>query len=56
MLWFLRPKKMFVSSNGAKENRVGRLVKKNLDKFFCSKKCVFYECFKLIGSWEGGKL
>ena len=49
-------KKLFVSCNGLKKYRIGRSVK---SFFFCIiflvKKCVFYACFMLIGSWEGGK-
>ena len=53
----LRPKKkkLFVSCNGLKKNKVGRSVKKiSLDNFF-GQKCGFYACFTLIGSWEGNK-
>ena len=37
-----------------KKNRVGRSVKKKIHYFF-GQKCVFYACFTLIGSLEGGK-
>ena len=46
---------LFVSCNGLKKNRVGRLVKKKILKYFFGQKCVFYACFTLIGSLEGGK-
>ena len=36
-----------------KKNKVGRLV--IFLHFFFGQKCVFYACFTLIGSWEGGK-
>ena len=50
----MRPtKKMFVSCNSLKKNRVGRLVKKM--HHFSGQKCVFYACFTLIGSWKGKK-
>ena len=39
---------LFVSCNGLKKNRV-KMYKK------IGQKCVFYACFTLIGSWEGGK-
>ena len=45
-----KKKILFVSWNGLKKNRVGRSVK----KIFC-RKCVFYACFLLIWSCEGGK-
>ena len=48
-------KKLFVSCNGPKKNRVGRLVKKTFLHYFFGQKCVFYACFSLIGSWEGEK-
>ena len=47
-------KKLFVSCNGMKKNRVGRSVKKNFALFF-GQKCVFFACVTLIGSWEGQK-
>ena len=46
---------LFVSCNGLKKNRVGRLVKTFFLKHFFGQKCVFYACFTLIGSLEGGK-
>ena len=39
-------KKLFVSCNGPKKNRVGRSVKNIF---------LFYACFTLIGIWEGRK-
>ena len=53
----LRPKKMklFVSCNGPGKNREGRSVKNFFLHYFFGQKCVFYACFTLIGSWEGGK-
>ena len=53
----IRPKKrnLFVSCNGPKNFRVGRSVKKIFSIIFLVEKCVFYACFMLIGSWEGGK-
>ena len=47
----VKKKILFVSCNGPKKNRVGRSVK----KMFFGQKCVFYACFTLIWSWEGGK-
>ena len=47
--------KLFVSCSGLKKNRVGRSVKKKILFDFFGQKCVFYACFTLIGSWEGGK-
>ena len=38
-----------------KKNRVGRSVKKKKFHYFFGQKCVYYACFTLIGSWEGGK-
>ena len=49
-----KEKILFVSCNGLKKNMVGRSVKKEIHYFF-GQKCVFYACFTLIGSWEGGK-
>ena len=50
---YLRPtKKMFVSCNGPKKNRVGRSVRIFFKLFFVQK-CVFHACFMLIGSSEG---
>ena len=37
------------------KNRVRRSVKKIILHYFFGQKCVFYACFTLIGSWEGGK-
>ena len=54
-LTFRPKKKLFVSCNGPKKNRVGRSVKKIILHYFFGQKCVFYACFTLIGSWEGGK-
>ena len=49
-------KKLFVSCNCQKENRVGRSAKTLFFlHYFLGQKCVFYACFTLIGSWEGGK-
>ena len=48
-------KKLFVSCNGLKKNRVGRSIKKYILDYSLGQKCVFYACFILIGSWEGGK-
>ena len=48
-------KKVFVSCNGPKKNRVGRSVKRFFLHYFFGQKCVFYACFWLIGSWEGEK-
>ena len=48
-------KKLLVSCNGPKKNRVGRSVKKKCFAYFFGQKCVFYACFTLIGSWEGGE-
>ena len=48
-------KKLFVSCNVPKKNRVGRSVKKKILHYFFGQKCVFYACFSLIGSWEGDK-
>ena len=48
-------KKEIVSCNDPKKDRVGRSVKKNFLRYFFGQKCVFYACFSLIGSWEGGK-
>ena len=50
-----RKKKLFVSCNGPKKNRVGRSVKKIFLHYFFGQKCVFYACFSLIGSREGEK-
>ena len=36
-----------------KRNWVGKSIKKKLHYFF-GPKCLFYACFTLIGSWEGG--
>ena len=47
--------KLFVSCNVPEKNRVGRPVKKIFLHNFLGQKCVFYACFMLIGSWEGGK-
>ena len=48
----------FVSCNGLEKNRVGTFVGRQ-KKFFLhnyfGQKCVFYACFTLIRSWEGGK-
>ena len=51
------PKKrnLFVSCNGLKKNRVGRSAIFFFLHYFFGQKCVFYACFMLIGSWEGGK-
>ena len=46
---------MFVSCKGPKKNRVGMSLKKKKLYYFLGLKCVFYACFTLIGSWEGGK-
>ena len=47
---------MFVSCNGPKKNRVGRLIKKfALMHYIFGPKCVFYACFTMIGSCEGRK-
>ena len=46
---------MFVSCNGPKKNRVGRLVKRFFLHYFFGQKCVFYACFTLIGSLMGDK-
>ena len=48
-------KKLFVSCNGLKKNRVGKFSKKYIFDYLFGQKCVFYACFTLIGSWEGGK-
>ena len=48
-------KKLFVSCNGMKKYRVGRSVKNIFLDYFLGQKCMFYACFTLIGSWEGGK-
>ena len=37
-----------------KKYREGRSIKKKLHYFY-GQKCVFYACFTLIWSWEGGK-
>ena len=50
-----KKKILFVSGNGVKINRVGRLVKKFFLHNFFGQKCVFYACFTLIRSWEGEK-
>ena len=44
-----------VSCNDLRKKRVGRSVKKLFLHYFFGRKCVFYACFTLIGSWEGGK-
>ena len=52
----LRPKKrncLFPVT--VEKNRVGRSVKSFFFALFFGQKCVFYACFTLIGSWEGGK-
>ena len=46
---YLGLEKKIVSCNGPERNRVGR------SGLFFGQKCVFYACFTLIGSWEGGK-
>ena len=46
-------KKMFLSCNVLEKNRAVRSVKKV--HYFFGKKCVFYACFLLNRSWEGGK-
>ena len=47
---------LFVCScNGPEKNRVGRSVKRFFLDYFFGQKCVFYACFTLIGSLEGGK-
>ena len=46
-------KKLFVSCNGTKKNRVGRSVKNEFCTIFFGQKCVFYAFFTLIMSWEG---
>ena len=55
-LCWAKKKILFVSCNGLKENRVGRSVKKIILHNFFGQKCVFYACFTLIRSWEGGKI
>ena len=52
-------KKLSVSCNGLKKNRVGRSFflgggggGGGFDDFFVQK-CVFYACFLMIWSWEG---
>ena len=50
-----KKKILFVSCNGLKKNWIGRSVKKIILHYFFGQKCVFYACFTLIGSWEGGK-
>ena len=54
---YVRPKKRncLFPVTVRKKNRVGRSVKKNFFHYFFGKKCVFYACFSLIGSWEGEK-
>ena len=53
---YFRPKKkkLFVSCNGLKKNRVGRLVKKKFI-IFLVKNVLLMHIFTLIGSWEGRK-
>ena len=53
----LRPKKIncLFPVTVRKKNRVGRSVKKIFLHYFFGPKCVFYACFTLIESWEGGK-
>ena len=53
ILYKAKKKILFVSCNGLKRNRVGRLVKKIFLHYFFGQKCVFYACFTLIESWEG---
>ena len=49
-------KKLFVSCKGPEKNRIGRSVKTFFFHYFhIGQKCVFYACFTLIGSLEGGK-
>ena len=50
-----KKKILFVSCNVLKKNRVGRSVKKYFLLYFFGQKCVFYACFTLIWSWEGGE-
>ena len=47
--------KNIVSCTSPEKNRVGRLGKKDFWIILFGQKCVFYACFTLIGSWEGGK-
>ena len=53
----IRPKKriFLFPVTVRKKNRVGRSVKTFFLHYFFGQKCVFYACFTLIGSWEGGK-
>ena len=53
----IRPEKnkLFVSCNGPGKNRVDTSVKKNFLHYFFGRKCLFYACFTLIGSWMGNK-
>ena len=46
-------KKLFVSCNGPKKNRVGRSVKIFFLHYFFGQKCVFNACFMVIRSWKG---
>ena len=51
-----KKKRLFVSCNSPKKNRVGSLVKLFFVLFvhyFFGQKCVFYAGFTLIGSQEG---
>ena len=43
-------KKLFVSCNDLKKNRVGRSVEKLFLDYIFDQKCVLYACFTLIGS------
>ena len=47
-----KKKKLFVSCNGPKKNRVGRSIKKMFLHYFLGHKCVFYACFMMIGRAE----
>ena len=49
MIQLGQEKILFVSCNGLKKNRVGRLVKFSFLNDFFGQTCVFYACFTLIG-------
>ena len=56
-VWVLRPRKKYCLFPVIvwKKNRVRKSVKLFFLHYFFGQKCVFYACFTLIGSWEGGK-